>query len=139
MRRLICILLILMMMAPAAMAESMPGWASAVVSETNRDRAKAGLHPLVLDASLSAAACVRAQEIVKKFSHIRPNGQRGVSIYPSAKAENIAKGQQYVAKVMAAWMSSAGHKRNILRRSSTKIGVYAYRHNGIMYWVQLFN
>ena len=141
MKKTLALILILMMVCPltATAGENMSWMAAQVASETNGDRARYGLHSLTIDAELTAAACVRAREIVKKFSHTRPNGARGVTASTVAKAENIAKGQQSPAKVMAAWMSSPGHKRAILRRSSTKIGVCAYRENGIMYWVQLYN
>ena len=39
---------------------------------------------------------------------------------------------------MAAWMSSEGHRANILRGSLSRIGVCAYRAGGVLYWVQLF-
>lgn len=117
---------------------SMSSMAAQVVAETNMERAKAGLAPLSVDADLSAAACTRAKEIVSKFSHTRPNGQNALGISSKAFGENIAKGQQSVGKVMAAWMSSSGHKANILRSSYRSIGVCAYQVNGIMYWVQLF-
>ena len=116
-----------------------PQLAAMVLAETNGDRAKAGLPPLQHDEELSRAAAVRAREIVQKFSHTRPNGEASATVHPRAKAENIAKGQQTVAKVMAAWMSSAGHRRNILRKSSTSVGICAYQSGGIMYWVQIFN
>ena len=141
MKKILALVLILILACPVAAqaGENMTWMAAQVASETNGDRAKNGLHPLTVDAELTAAACVRAREIVKKFSHTRPNGARGVTASTKAKAENIAKGQQSAAKVMAAWMSSPSHKRAVLRRSSTKIGVCAYKENGIMYWVQLYN
>ena len=39
---------------------------------------------------------------------------------------------------MAAWMSSEGHRANILRESYGSIGVCAQKVNGVIYWVQLF-
>ena len=36
------------------------------------------------------------------------------------------------------WLSSQGHRENILRSSFGSIGVCAYRLNGVLYWVQLF-
>ncbi len=122
----------------SARGSSMSSMAAQVVSETNADRAKTGLSQLTVDPELTRAACVRAQEIVSKFSHTRPNGQRGITASAKAVGENIAKGQQSAAKVMAAWMSSSGHKATILRPSLRTIGVCAYQVNGIMYWVQLF-
>ncbi len=121
-----------------ASGASMSSAAAEVVRQVNMDRAKAGLNPLSVDSELTAAACVRAQEIVASFSHTRPNGQRGLSASAKARGENIAKGQQNADKVMAAWMSSSGHRANILRASFSSIGVCAYQVNGVMYWVQLF-
>ena len=141
MKKMLALVLMLSLAFPmtARAGQNLTWMAAQVIQETNGDRAKNGLHALVVDPELTAAACVRAREIVKKFSHTRPNGARGVTASTTAKAENIAKGQQSAAKVMAAWMSSPSHKRAVLRRSSTKIGVCAYRENGIMYWVQLYN
>lgn len=117
---------------------SISSMSSEVIRQTNADRAKNGLGQLRQDADLTAAACVRAKEIVSQFSHTRPNGQRGLTVSSKAKGENIAEGQQSANKVMAAWMSSSGHRTNILRASYKSIGVCAYQVNGIMYWVQLF-
>ncbi|MEG2709588.1 MAG: CAP domain-containing protein [Clostridia bacterium] len=117
---------------------SMTALAQEVVRQTNMDRAKKGLSPLVVSEELTRAACVRAQEIVKKFSHTRPDGSKWTSASSAARGENIAKGQQSADKVMAAWMSSQGHRANILRASFGSIGVCAYRVNNIMYWAQLF-
>ena len=47
-------------------------------------------------------------------------------------------GQQSADKVMAAWMSSSGHRANILRSSFGSIGVAAYKVGNTMYWVQEF-
>ena len=41
-------------------------------------------------------------------------------------------------KVMAAWMSSEGHRANILRESFGSIGVCAYKVGNVVYWAQEF-
>ena len=41
-------------------------------------------------------------------------------------------------KVMAAWMSSEGHRANILRAFYGSIGVACLQVNGVFCWVQLF-
>ena len=43
--------------------------------------------------------------------------------YPEPAAENIAFGQSSASSVVAAWMDSAGHRRNILDCDYTAIGV----------------
>lgn len=117
---------------------NMSGMAAQVVNEVNMDRQKAGLAPLTVSPELTAAAAVRAQEIVEKFSHTRPDGRSWSTVSSIAYGENIAKGHNSANRVMAAWMTSEGHRRNILRASYGSIGVYALQINGVMYWVQLF-
>lgn len=112
--------------------------AAGVVDQVNMERAKQGLSTLRVDPELTRAACIRAREIVEKFSHIRPDGSSWSTVSNSAYGENIAKGQKTVDRVMASWMSSDGHRKNILKASFGSIGVCAYVHNGITYWVQLF-
>lgn len=105
----------------------------------NEERAKQGLGSLRMDAALSRAACVRGGELTRKFSHTRPDGSRWSTVSSAAYAENIARGQRTAEKVMAAWMSSGeGHKENILRPSYGSIGICAFVHDGVTYWVQLF-
>lgn len=112
--------------------------ASQVIAEVNAERAKYGLSALREDPELTRAACVRANEIVRSFSHTRPNGESWSSVSTAARGENIAKGHSTVARVMAAWMSSEGHRANILRESFGSIGVCAIDVGGMRYWVQLF-
>lgn len=109
-----------------------------VIAEVNAERAKYGLSALREDPELTRAACVRANEIVQLFSHTRPNGESWSSVSTAARGENIAKGHSNVARVMAAWMSSEGHRANILRESFGSIGVCAIDVGGVRYWVQLF-
>ena len=112
--------------------------ASNVISQTNAERAKQGLGALTVSSELNRAAAVRAKEIVQKFSHTRPDGSAWSTVSSSVRGENIAMGQQTADKVMAAWMSSSGHRANILRASFGSIGVAAYKVGNTMYWVQEF-
>jgi uncharacterized protein YkwD len=53
--------------------------------------------------------------------------------------ENIASGQEDVDSVMNSWMSSLGHRKNIMSKSYTNIGCgYAKSKNGISYWCVCF-
>ncbi len=124
-------------MASAA-GSSMSSQALSVISQTNGDRAKQGLGALTVSSELSRAAAVRAREIVQMFSHTRPDGSAWSTVSSACRGENIAVGQQTADKVMAAWMSSSGHRANILRASFGSIGVAAYKVGNIMYWVQEF-
>lgn len=112
--------------------------AAQVVSQTNAERARAGLGELRVDAELTRAAQVRAREIVQSFSHTRPDGSSWSTVSSSTYGENIAMGQQTADKVMAAWMTSQGHRENILRPSFGSIGVCCFVSGGVKYWVQLF-
>ena len=140
MKRIAMILaLALILTLGAAHAETfMPGYARTVVSEVNRERAARGLHPLQVDVELTRAAQVRAREIAQSFSHTRPDGLSWRTVSAAAYGENIARGQKSADKVMAAWMSSDGHRQNILRASFGSIGVCCLKSGNIYHWVQRF-
>lgn len=118
--------------------QSMTSLAAEVISQVNNERTNAGLPPLSVSAELTGAACIRAREIVGQFSHTRPDGSSWSTVSAAATGENIAKGQNSADRVMAAWMSSEGHRANILRSSFGSIGVCALKVDGVIYWVQLF-
>lgn len=124
--------------SPALSGSSRSDLAAQVVQQVNEARAKQGLGILRVDSELVRAAAVRAGEIVRAFGHTRPDGSNWSTVSASAYGENIAKGQRTADKVMAAWMSSSGHRENILRASFGSIGVCAYVSGGVTYWVQLF-
>ena len=139
--RLISILSVLLLLAGTALGEGvvhMPSLAQQVVQQVNAERARHGLDPLEMDATLNAAAAVRGEEITRKFSHTRPDGSKWSTVSKAAFGENIARGQKTVDKVMAAWLTSEGHKKNILRPSFGSIGVSCVKVGNIYYWVQLF-
>lgn len=122
----------------AATGSTSSSLASQVVALVNEYRAEYGLSPLTVDSDLSAAACVRAKECAVSFSHTRPDGSSWSTVSSKARGENIAMGYNTAEKVMAAWMTSEGHRANILRESFTTIGVCAYEENGVLYWAQEF-
>ena len=124
--------------ATPAAGNTQSGLAAEVARQVNAERRKAGLSELSVSAELTRAAAVRAREIVQKFSHTRPDGTAWSTVSKAAYGENIAMGQRTADKVMAAWMSSSGHRANILRPSFGSIGVCAYVSSGVTYWVQLF-
>lgn len=118
-----------------------------VVDLVNAERAAAGLAPLKINIELSAVAELKAEDMRDNnyFSHTSPTygsafdmmKQFGVS-YASA-GENLAKGHITSQAVMEAWMTSAGHRANILNAEYTEIGVgYVKDSAGTTYWVQHF-
>ena len=110
----------------------------------NRERAAAGVSPLQFRADLQSYADTRALEISQFFSHTRPNGTDCFTVFDTghhyfwAMGENIAYGQQTVVDVMDAWMSSDGHRENILNDSFNGVAVGCKNIDGVYYWVQLF-
>ncbi len=120
---------------------------AAVVTATNAERAKHRLPPLTADARLAAAAQAHSADMVARgfFAHEDPGG-RGPSdrvlaagYRYSVVAENIAAGQRTAAEVVEGWMNSPGHRKNILRREVTQIGVgTAIGGSFGIHWTQVF-
>ncbi len=120
--------------------------AQRVLTYTNQERAKAGLPALKWNNSLAYYARIRAGEIVIKFDHIRPNGQKYNSLNPSLiNGENLVAGMPVPVTAQVAvqkWMESAGHRANILEPRFKSMGAaYLIEPTGIYknYWVQLFS
>ncbi|MCH1627281.1 CAP domain-containing protein [Ferdinandcohnia quinoae] len=115
-----------------------------VIELTNAQRSKNGLPALKTDSALSKVARAKSTDMQQKnyFSHTSPTygspfdmmKQFGVT-YRTA-GENIAKGQPSPEQVVNAWMNSAGHRKNILSKDFTHIGV-GHTSNG-NYWTQEF-
>lgn len=128
--------------AVAAPAQAATGNAAAVFSETNAQRVKAGLAPLISDPVLDQAAGEWARGLAKSctFKHSTSSwrASRVAKAGWSATGENIAAG--YDAKaVVGAWMASPGHKANILNTRYTGVGIgYARGTCYSSYWVQIF-
>ena len=100
------------------------------------------LKALKKDASLEKTARVRAKEAAVKFSHTRPNGKDCFTAFPKKfnyRGENLA---MYVdsGNVIAEWMETEeryngqGHRRNMLNKHFTVVGIAGYRKNGVIYW-----
>ena len=116
-----------------------------IVRLVNIERQKAGVKPLELSRELLRPANIRAREIIKLFSHTRPNGLSfNTAFYGidyKVAGENIAMGQTSCEMVMQQWMDSPGHRANILNKKYNYIGVaYIYVPNNHYkhFWVQEF-
>lgn len=115
-----------------------------VVRLVNRERAKEGLAPLKMDASLRASARLRAKEIVNCWGHTRPNGSRfctAIKLSYSKAGENIAAGQATADKVVQSWLDSPSHRANIMNPQFKLIGVGCYYNTETpykIYWSQIF-
>ena len=119
------LLIVLVMAAAAAQADPV------ILAAVNGERADQGRAPLVYDARLEAAARSHGEDMVAKgfFSHTGSDGSDigtrlgRVGYAFCFGAENIAAGQRSLGEVMAGWMASRGHRRNILHRSAQAVGV----------------
>jgi uncharacterized protein YkwD len=133
------------------------GPAESVLSAINAARAKAGCGPLRTDPKLMAAARTHARAMAEQnfFSHSGKDGSRlssrikrqGYS-YRSA-AENIAAGHKSAGDVVRGWLTSSGHRKNILNCRMEETGIALVyqaddrpiRGNSVAlryYWVQVF-
>jgi uncharacterized YkwD family protein len=119
-------------------------YAQQVIELTNKERARAGLPALKVDAQLSDVAQKKSQDMQQNhyFSHTSPtygspfDMMRDFGVTYKAAGENIAKGQRTPQEVVAAWMNSPGHRANILNRQFTHIGVGFEQTENI--WTQMF-
>jgi uncharacterized protein YkwD len=103
-----------------------------VVRLVNDERARAGVPPLRVDARLRKAARAHSADMARRnfCAHECPDGttptdRMRTAGYPRPGAENVAKGQRTPHLVMHAWMTSPGHRTNVLNPAFTTIGVGA--------------
>ncbi len=101
-----------------------------MAAQLNSQRAAQGLGAVRENARLSAAAQAHAQDMAAQgyFSHTGANGsaftdRARAAGYGCAIAENIAAGQRSEAEVVAGWMTSTGHRRNILQARASEFGI----------------
>ncbi len=150
-------------LSAALMVASLPAAAmttqeSEVFDLINMERAKRGCGPLSISNKLTRAAEGHANAMVRKnfFGHVGPDGSTLRSRtrsagYGSGKAmaENIAAGWSTPQKVVEQWMSSSGHRKNILTCKYNETGIaLVYDSSGNIlpgqrypmkyYWVQVF-
>jgi uncharacterized protein YkwD len=118
-----------------------------LVKAHNKVRAANKLSPLVANPKLDAAALAHARDMAE-HDHMTHDGSDGSK--PServerqgyrfqATAENVAARQRTVPEVMKGWMNSEGHRKNILEKGYTEIGVARVpSEDGIYYWCAVF-
>jgi uncharacterized protein YkwD len=107
--------------------------ADSIVRLTNRERTRADLPSLVPNAALTRAAQIQAEQMAAadRLAHEIPSARyptlaarlKTVNYVPRASAENIAEGYTSAAAAVAGWMTSTGHRQNILSDRYTEIGV----------------
>lgn len=113
----------------------------------NRERQAAGVGRLDLDARLLDAAQRHTDAMAARgeLSHRLPGepplgGRVATAGYAfSSLGENVAGGQETALEVVRDWMSSAGHRANILGRAYLHVGFgLAISRKGTHYWTAVF-
>lgn len=112
----------------------------------NQERIAQGLSPLTLDAELSRIARIKSADMRDNhyFAHESPtyghvsDMLKAFGYSFSGAGENIAH-HATTEKAHAAFMSSDGHRRNILSSAWQKVGLgIVYDANGYVYVTQIF-
>ena len=116
----------------ASGAEIAPGPRPArLLAEINTVRERHGLGRLSMESRLAAAARAHAADMAGRdfFDHRGPGGPglaervaRAGYAYGRV-AENIAGGYQHARDVVASWMLSEGHRRNLLNPELVDAGI----------------
>jgi len=125
-----------------------------VLELTNRVRREAGLPPLKLNDTLRDTARAHAQDMAEN-DFVGHDGSDGSTLGQRLRAagytgwlmasENVAAGFSSPEAVVAAWLSSPGHRENLLHPTLRELGMaYAYDANDTYgpyyhYWVQVFS
>ena len=112
----------------------------------NSDRARYGLAPLVIDPELCRIARIKSQDMRDNqyFAHTSPtygdvrSMLRRFGYAFTASGENIAH-HATIEKAQAAFLSSPGHRRNIMNGAYTRVGLgAAIDAKGYVYLTQIF-
>lgn len=129
-------------------ASPMASFEDTVLRLVNKERAKQDCPALRNDANLHDAARAHSLDMARYGYHShtgRDGSDPGERMQEAGYdvrggwAENIARGYPTPAAVMAGWMGSSGHRKNILNCGLRAIGVGAARAvNGELYWTQDF-
>jgi uncharacterized protein YkwD len=122
----------------APTSENLESVSAATLCLVNRERERAGEPALRVNARLRSAAEGHSRDMVAHdyFDHVSPSGStllgrvRAAGFIPRGRGytlgENIAWGTEYLATpdaIVRAWMSSPGHRANILDRSFRYTGI----------------
>lgn len=101
-----------------------------LLSSTNSQRAANGVANLSANSLLSAAAQVKAEDMVARnyWSHVTPDGKQpwvfvtNAGYQYSSAGENLAYGFMTSNDAVIGWMNSPPHKANLLSATFTEVG-----------------
>ncbi|MCM6775270.1 CAP domain-containing protein [Nocardia sp. CDC159] len=121
--------------APGAV-EGEAAWEKQVLDLFNAERRKKGCQPLRVDERLTRAARLHNKDMRDRrfFDHFSPDGrdweQRArAQGYQGEVSENIGMGAPDPREIMNGWMSSPGHRENLLNCSWKSTGIGALKGN----------
>lgn len=122
-----------------------------VLQRTNQVRLERGLRPLQWDALAYKAARGHAQDMLRRnfFAHQNPEGlgaaerMRAAGVLEVTSGENLASFEGYPdaeipQRALSGWMSSPGHRANLLKPGFTHLGVALVRQGRRVMVVQNF-
>lgn len=131
-----------------------------VIQLINAERTKVGLAPMAVSGALNYAADIHSQDMAGLSTVMGPDDAMDHTLYGTARpevgnrldlagydtwttsfafGENIAYGYATAADVVAGWMSSPGHRANILNATFTETGVGVRADsNGLLFFTQNF-
>lgn len=127
-------------------ASTVAQFAQEALRQINAARSARWLPALTVDARLVAAAQSHADDQARRgqMSHVGGDGSTvGMRVSSAgyawkSVAENVAYGPATPLDAMSAWMSSDGHRGNILS-ANTQVGIgVAVGADGRLYWTQVF-
>ena len=114
------------------LASAAPTQAEELVTRTNAQRVALGLPPLARETALMRAAQLQADQMaaLNTMAHDLPHAAyptldarlAAVGYRMAASGENVAEGYPSAAAVVAGWMTSPGHRANIVSTLFTQMG-----------------
>ncbi|WP_420130948.1 CAP domain-containing protein [Rhodopseudomonas sp.] len=121
---------------------STPAHAAGPADLISEFRAKNGEGKVVMDATLNAIAQQQAAGMAAKdvLDHdvVGNFNNRVAPSKAASAAENIAYGYDSFPKTLGQWINSPGHRRNLLLKGATKVGVAnAKSASGRTYWAMV--
>ncbi len=131
--------------APSKTPDARSSAAAQVLSLVNQERDRAGCSPVTADGELTQLAQQFSDDMARRsfFGHTDPDGdtpwdRAGAADISDLGGENIARGQANAQSVMDTWMSSPGHRANILNCEYKTLGVGVHFGPGGPWWTQDF-
>jgi len=130
-----------------APATSPPAWDLDMLGQVNAQRSANGVGPLTVCPLLAIDAQRHSNDQAShhKMTHTGSDGSdmatRAARVgynHWSGLAENVAMGQASVSTVMGSWMSSAGHRTNLLNPAYNHVGFGLAYDGRTPYWTQDF-